>query len=380
MRPVDAPVPPLDPELVAAIAAVRAEVRRFLASEREAGHFEPRCDAWLSSVDPAFSRELAARGWIGMTWPRQYGGHERSPLERHAVLEELLAAGAPVAAHWIADRQSGPLLLRYGTEAQRRELLPRIARGECFFAIGLSEPDAGSDLASVRCRADPVEGGWRLNGTKVWTSNAHLSHYMIALVRTSVGARKHEGLSQLIVDLHATGVEVRPIRLLNGEEHFAEVVMSDVFVPATRLVGQEGQGWKQVLSELAYERSGPERFLSTYPLLAELIASHGDAADERTAETVGRLAARLMALRRLSFGVACALAAGRDPAVEAALVKDLGTRFERDVTELTRAVRPGTPRFERLLGTAVLAGPGFTLRGGTNEILRGIVARSLATP
>jgi alkylation response protein AidB-like acyl-CoA dehydrogenase len=308
-----------------------------------------------------------------MTWPKRYGGHERSALERYVVVEELLAAGAPVAAHWIADRQTGPLLLRYGTEEQRLRFLPGMARGEIKFAIGMSEPDSGSDLASIRTSAGKVEGGWLLNGTKVWTSGAHLADAMITLVRTEPrGDDRHLGLSQVIVDLKGGGVEIRPIRLMTGEHHFNEVVLRDCFVSDGMVVGALGDGWKQVTSELAYERSGPERFLSTFPLLAALSRTSGSAA-------VGRLAAELWSLRRLSLAVAAALQRGEEPATEAALVKDLGTRFEREVTERSRDVHggePAHPLYEHYR-RALLEGPGFTLRGGTSEVLRSVVARSL---
>ena len=352
-------------------------MRAFLAE----GGFETHCDAWLSGHDPEFSRRLAERGWVGMTWPKRYGGQERSQLERYAVLEELLAAGAPVAAHWIADRQTGPLLLHYGTEAQRQEFLPAMARGECFFGIGMSEPDAGSDLASVRTTARRVEGGWLLNGTKVWTSHAHRSHFMITLVRTSaLGEDRHQGLSQLVVDLRGPGVSVRPIELLTGEPHFNEVVFQDALVPEERLVGAEGDGWRQVTSELAYERSGPERFLSTFPLLVETVRELGPDPGEAGARALGALYGRLSALRGLSMDVARRLEAGEAPNLEAALVKDLGTRFEREVVETARLLVPpdsAGEAFQRLYRQAVAHAPGFTLRGGTNEILRGIVARGL---
>ncbi len=360
-------------ELPEAAVALRGEVRAFLAGELAAGSFVPRCDAWLSGADPAFSRRLGVRGWLGMTWPKKYGGHERSALERHIVIEELLAAGAPVAAHWIADRQTGPLLLRYGTEEQRLRYLPGMARGDVQFAIGMSEPDAGSDLASVRTAGRKVEGGWRLDGTKVWTSGAHLADAMITLARTEpIGDDRHLGLSQVIVDLKGPGVEIRPIRLLTGEHHFNEVLLRDCFVPDGMVVGKLGEGWKQVTSELAYERSGPERFLSTFPLLAAMAAASGSA-------SVGRLAAELWALRRLSLAVAAALQRGEEPVIEAALVKDLGTRFEREVTELSRTIHGGEPNhplYEHYR-RSLLEGPGFTLRGGTNEVLRSVVARSL---
>jgi alkylation response protein AidB-like acyl-CoA dehydrogenase len=353
---------------------LRLDVREFLRQQK----LQPRCDSWLSGFDPEFSRRLAARGWVGMTWPERYGGRGRSALDRHVVIEELLAAGAPVAAHWISDRQTGPLLLRYGTEEQMERLLPVMARGECYFCIGMSEPDSGSDLASLRTSARRVEGGFLVSGSKVWTSHAHRAHYMLALVRTATGADPHAGLSQLIIDLGSPGVEVRPIRLLNGLHHFNEVVLRDVLVPATMLVGREGEGWSQVLTELAFERSGPERFLSTFPLLRQAVDG-APAGDLHAAEEIGRLTARLWALRRLSLSVAGAIEAGESPAVEAALIKDLGTRFERDVGEAVRNLaQPVTDdRLAELPSQAVLSAPGFTLRGGTTEILRGIVARGL---
>lgn len=374
--PALVPVRPLRfraPELPPETAELRRQVREFLAGQS----YKAKVDAWLSGFDADFSRALGERGWLGMTWPERYGGHERSALERYTVIEELLAAGAPVTAHWIADRQSGPVLLRYGTEEQRQRFLPAIARGECYFAIGMSEADSGSDLASVRTTAGKEAGGYRLRGSKLWTSGAHHAHFMITLVRSGPAEPdNHHGLSQLIVDLHAKGVEIRPIRLLTGEHHFNEVILDDVLVPEDMLVGAEGEGWHQVTSELAYERSGPERLLSTFPLLAEL---NRVASGERGRESVGRLLARLWALRNLSLAVAGALDRGEEPAVEAALVKDRGTVFEREVTEEARRVVP-PPRpqvLEELIWQGLLEGPGFTLRGGTSEILRSVVARSL---
>src|SRR3954462_1583950 len=209
----------------AAAEQVRGEVRAFLAEELAAGSFTTHVDTWLSGVDPAFSKKLGERGWLGMTWPKQYGGHERAAMERDAVTEELLAAGAPGGAHWIADRQAGPNLLSYGTEKQKAEILPRIAAGECFFVIGMSEPDSGSDLASIRPRAvRHGDGDWVVNGAKIWTSNAHASHYAITVVRTSPAdpANRHAGLSQLLVDLSTPGITVNPIRILDGGHHFNE--------------------------------------------------------------------------------------------------------------------------------------------------------------
>src|SRR2546422_2468733 len=221
---------------------LRSEVREFLRETLRDRAPHTRARSW-GGFDREFSRKVGARGWIGLTWPRKYGGHERSALDRYVVLEEMLAAGAPVSAHWVADRQSGPLLLRFGTEAQRARFLPTIARGELAFAIGMSEPDSGSDLASIRTRAEPVPGGYRVNGTKVWTSNAHLSDYMIALFRTPAGPdKKHEGLSEFLLDTKLAGITINPIIDLAGSHHFNMVVFEDVFLPEEMRVGEEGAG------------------------------------------------------------------------------------------------------------------------------------------
>ena len=367
--------------------ALRAEVRRFLAERRAAGDFVPRCDAWLGGFDPAFSRELGRRGWLGLNWPARYGGRDRPEIERYAITEELLGAGAPVAAHWIAQRQTGPLLLRYGTEAQRLRFLPAIARGECYFAIGMSEPDAGSDLASIKTRAHKVDGGWSVTGRKVWTSHAHRSHYAILFCRTAPPSEdRHAGFSQFVLDLHAPGVTIRPIRLLNGEAHFNEMILDEVRIPDDLVVGEVGNGWTQLTSELGYERSGPERFMSPLPLLLAWLASVGslgEGPDAASAELLGRLTARLWSLRQLSVSVTTALGRGDDVATSAALVKDLGTQFEQQLIEALRSALgrepdPASPDpLDVLLAQAITAAPGFTLRGGTNEILRGIVARAL---
>jgi alkylation response protein AidB-like acyl-CoA dehydrogenase len=377
--------PPVD--LPARAAELRARVRAFLAEERAADLWRPRADVWLSGWDERFSRELGRRGWLGMTIPTEYGGAGASPLDRYVVTEELLAAGAPVAAHWVADRQIGPSLLRFGTEAQRRRFLPGIAAGEVYFGIGMSEPDAGSDLAAVRTKAEKVDGGWELTGTKVWTSGAHHAHAFFALARSAPRdeGNRHAGLSQFLVELDSPGVQIRPIPLLTGAHHFNEVVFDRVFVPDEMVFGEVGAGWRQVTSELAFERSGPERFLSTYPLLAALVGELAGQSDRGggSERELGSLVSRLWALRRMSLAIAGALASGQAPELAAAVVKDLGTRYENEIIDAARLLvsippDPGAESgYARLLADAVLHAPGFTLRGGTNEVLRGIVARGL---
>ena len=226
--------------------ALRREVRAFIAAQVAAGRFDPRLNSW-NSRDPEFSRECGRRGYIGMCWPKRYGGHERSALERYVVVEEMLAGGAPVGAHWVADRQSGNQILRHGSERAKQLILPRIAAGECFFGIGMSEPDSGSDLAAVRTKAVRVEGGWSITGTKVWTSFAHYAHYLIALARTEAkDENRHAGLTQFIVDMSRPGISVRPIYNLYGGHDFNEVVFENCFVADDMLVGEVGGGWGMV--------------------------------------------------------------------------------------------------------------------------------------
>lgn len=363
--------------------AWRQQIRSFLQDALKDCSPLRRADSWMGA-DPAFSRELGRRGWLGMALPKRYGGSEAGPFARYVMIEELLAAGAPVSAHWIADRQSGPLILRYGSEAQREKYLPAICRGESYFCIGMSEPNSGSDLASIRTRAVPHGDNWVLNGHKLWTTNAHHSHYMIALVRTSDStASRHEGMSQFIIDLKAPGVTIRPIRDLAGGEHFNEVFFDNVQLGADALIGTEGQGWEQVTAELAFERSGPERFLSSIALLHTLIAAIGPQPDAYQAREIGKLTARLFALRQMSLSVTAELAAGKNPAWAASCVKDLGSVFEQDLPEIAQLVVDTLPAVgggsdhAQVLASLMQMAPSFSLRGGTREILRGIIARGL---
>jgi alkylation response protein AidB-like acyl-CoA dehydrogenase len=302
------------------------------------------------------------------------------------VSEELLRWGAPVGHHWVADRQTGPLINRFGTEEQKHRFLPAICRGEVSFAIGMSEPEAGSDLAAVRTRATPVDGGWLVSGTKVWTSRARESDWFVVLCRTEEASEdRHAGLSQLIVDLRSDGLTISPIPFLSGHSDFNEVALENVFVPDELVLGEIGGGWAQNTSELAHERGGPERWLSTYLLVEELTRSRAELfATERGRHMLGHAVARWWGIRRLSLSVARMIDRGETPAVESALVKEMGTRFEQDVLvgvqELV-ALEPGPDGetlFERLLFEAVLSAPSFTIRGGTNEILRSVASKGLS--
>lgn len=368
-----------------ALEDLRAELQTFLREEREAGNFRPEPECWMASADPEFSKKMGQRGWIGLTWSKDYGGQGKSALERYIVTEETLRAGAPVGAHWIADRQHAPMLLEHGTEEQKLDILPRIAAGICYFAIGLSEPGAGSDLANVKTRAEKVADGWKINGQKIWSSGAHMSHYMVALLRTSPadGRNRHVGLSQIMIDLSLPGVTIKPITDLSGDAHFNEVWFEDVIVPDDCLLGDEGGGWKQVTGELAMERSGPERFLSSYITLETALYQLQGKLGADSQARLGKLVANLRTLKGMSWGIANLLHQGVSPETEAALVKDLGNRLENDLTLQVRAMLNDLPPEEwseemrRIINIGVLRSPPNTLRGGTTEVMRGITARQL---
>lgn len=362
-------------------AALRQEVRNFLATELADYPAERRMRSWQGR-DKAFSKKLGQAGWLGMTWPRKYGGHERTLLERFVVLEELLAAGAPVGAHWVAERQSGPLLIRYSPDVLAPRIAPLIARGEAYFCIGMSEPDSGSDLASIRTAASRAPGGWVINGRKIWTSGAIHATHMIALVRTRPRdeSNRHAGMSQFLVEMDNPGVSLRPITTQLGMNDFFEVTFDDAFVPDENLIGAEGEGWRQVVSELKFERSGPERFLSSHQLLLEMIAQ-GDAGNPLQTHALGRLVAQYFSLKNMSQGVAVMMSKNADPALAASLLKDQGALLEQSIPEVAYRHFAGDldmdGDFYKVMSYLTLAAPSFSLRGGTREILRGIIAKGL---
>jgi len=368
---------------------LRAEVRAFLAEEIAAGRFDPKTAPMADDHNLDFSRRVGERGWIGMTWPKQYGGQERSFLERYVVTEEFRAVSAPVRAHFTADRQSGPILLKYAPEAIKMDILPRITRGECCFCIGMSEPNSGSDLFAANAKAaksEKTDGGYVLNGTKVWTTNAQNADYMIGLFRTSAATEKNRrhGLSQFLVDMKTPGIAINPIGNMAGGKDFNEVVFTDCAVPADHLLGEVDGAWKQATSELAYERSGPERFLETFYILVELARALGENPDTREAEGLGRLVAQLHTLRRMSVSVNGMLQAGKEPVLEGSIVKDLGTVWQqalpsraRDLSAFAAGSADDRAVFDQLLPLALQIAPKLTIQGGTTEILRGIIARGL---
>ena len=365
---------------------LRREVRAFLSDEIAAGTFNPHEPQLEDNDIPEFSRRVGERGWIGMTWPKKYGGHERTFLERYVVTEEMRVANAPTRRFFVADRQSGPVLLKYASEQIKMDIVPRICRGEVCFAIGMSEPNSGSDLFAAKTKATKTDGGWLINGTKIWTTSAHIADYMLGIFRTSPPTRENRrhGLTQFLVNMKTPGITVNPIAQISGLKEFNEVVFEDVFLPDDYALGEIDGAWKQATSELAYERSGPERFLETYYVLTELVRALGPNPDMRGAEGIGRLVAQLHTMRRMSVSVAGMLQAGKEPVVEASIVKDIGTIWEqqlphrvRDLAAFIDADASNHHTLDEQLAFATKIAPKLTIQGGTTEVLRGIIARGL---
>jgi alkylation response protein AidB-like acyl-CoA dehydrogenase len=369
-------------DLTGAERALQREVREFLSTELPPGSYE-RGLGMASAKDRAFSGKLAERGWVGMALPAAYGGGGRSAMDRFVVVEELLRWGAPLGHHWVADRQTGPMILRYGSEEQKRRFLPAIARAEVSFSIGMSEPDSGSDLASVATRAVPCRGGWSVSGRKLWTSGAAENDWMTVLCRTSVEDDRHAGLTQLLVELSSPGLTINPITFIDGTSGFNEVVLDDVFVPENLVLGEIGGGWRQIGSELAFERGGPDRWLSSYGVVEELLRTGLVNSDTELERFVGSLVARWWVIRRLSMSVARMIDNGQAPAIEAALVKSIGTCFEQDIVTGLAEILDDEDRattgqqFQHIFARAILTSPSWTIRGGTSEVLRSIVARGM---
>ena len=383
----------MDFRLTAAQEALREEVRAFLGATLPRYQSEPPSDAWMVGFSREFSREFAARGWIGYTWPARYGGREGSYLERLVITEECLRAGAPVAAHWMSDRQIGPALLAYGNEEQRAEFLPKIARAEVVFCIGMSEPNAGSDLASLKTRA--VEDGdfFVVDGHKIWTSGAHEADFCYLVARTDPAAPKHKGISELLVDMRAPGITIRPVVDLTGKHHFNEVFFEGVRVHRRYLVGEKNRGWYQIASQLDYERSGMERLLSNWVVhraVRAFATEAGLTADPVLRDKLARLEIELEIGRWMIYRVAWLLTQGVVPNRESATTKAFSTDVEQRVAEVAgevlgpyAALMPGS-RAAKLAGRvarAILFSPAYTIQGGTSQVLRNIIAlRALGLP
>ena len=333
-------------------------------------------DSWINGHDREFSRELGERGWLGMTWPVEYGGGGRSPLERFVVFETLIAHGAPVGATWFCDRQMGPSILTFGTEDQRRRFLPDMLSGDAAWCIGMSEPDSGSDLASLRTRAVLDGDEFVVNGQKVWSSGAATADWCYLICRTDPSKKAHEGLSELIVDMRSPGIEVRPIVDMIGSSHFCEVLFDDVRVPRANLVGEMNGSWKQTMRQLEHERGGIDRLVSNRALYADSLP-RADRSDPLVRQEIAAIESfyrigRLLVLREVL---------GQAPRSFSAATKAACTAFEQRVAQFCARVWGPEAMLWNRASRNVAYAPAYTIQGGTNDILKNIVGeRVLGLP
>jgi alkylation response protein AidB-like acyl-CoA dehydrogenase len=361
------------------LEALGAEAREVGA--RAAAKVEMPEDSWLIGNDREFSAEMAERGWLGMTWPTEHGGAGKTALERFVVVEALIATGAPIASSWFADRQIGPTMLQFGTDEQRQQYLPGIINGTDQWSIGMSEPDAGSDVASVRTRAERDGDRWIVNGQKIWTSGAADADYIYLIARTDPDAPAHKGLSEFVVAMDSPGITIKPITDLTGNEHFCEVFFEDVEVPYENLVGEPNESFRQVMRQMEHERGGIDRLVSNrslYDLIRNDVRDRGEHISDpllrqefAKAETIYTIA-RHMILREVM---------GQAPAGWSAITKTLATEFETDVANLCgRMIGAESMLWNRVTRNICYA-PAYTLMGGTTLILRNIIGeRVLGLP
>lgn len=365
----------LSPELEALAAEAREVGREW------ADRCEVREDSWIAGHDAEVAKDLAARGWLGMTWPVESGGGGRSAMERYVVFEALISAGAPIAAAWFADRQIGPTLLEFGTPDQQERFLPGILSGEAMWGIGMSEPDAGSDVAAIRTRAVLDGEEYVVDGQKIWTSGAAHADFVYLVARTDPDAPPHKGLSELIVDLRSPGVKVVPIVDMTGDDHFCEVYFDSVRVPAANLVGEVNGSFKQIMRQMEHERGGIDRLVSNRRLYEDVMAV-ADLSDpvlrqEAAALEIDYRLGRLLVLREVL---------GQAPRGFSAATKTFCTEHEQRVAEFCgRALGPGAlvadSELHARVARNITYAPGYTIMGGTTSILRNILGeRVLGLP
>lgn len=361
----------LTPELLALGEEAR-EVGRAAAANVEMPE-----DSWLIGNDRAFSQELAQRGWLGMTWPVEHGGGGYSTLERFMVVEGLIATGAPIASSWFADRQIGPTLLQFGTDEQRQAWLPGIVNGTSQWSIGMSEPDAGSDVASVRTHASRDGDRWIVNGQKIWTSGAADADFIYLVARTDPDAPPHKGLSEFVVAMDSPGITIKPITDLTGNRHFCEVFFEEVEVPHGHLCGELNGSFGQIMRQMEHERGGIDRLVSNRALYDLIREETGTISDPLLRQRFSRAEsiytiARHMILREV---------VGQAPAGWSAVTKTLATEFEIEVAELCGSVMGPQSMLWNRVSRNICYAPAYTLMGGTTLILRNIIGeRVLGLP
>jgi alkylation response protein AidB-like acyl-CoA dehydrogenase len=373
--------------------AFRAELRAWLEVEVPRHGPPPPPGDWPArrAYDTSWQRKLHDAGYAGVHWPKEFGGRGLPVTQQLVYLEEYARADAPyISVNFVGMMHAGPTLIAEGTDEQRAYHLPRILRGETVWAQGFSEPSAGSDLASLRTRAVREGDEYVVNGQKIWSTRAHVADWCELLVRTDPDAPKHQGITWLILDMHQPGVEVRPMRTIDGESHFCEVFLTDARVPVGNRVGEENDGWRVTNVTLRFERGTAfaQHIITLRSQLRELvsIAQRLDRWDDPTLQAnVGRLEASIDGLWRMTQrGIADAEASGM-PSPSGSAVKLRFSELSQELSELA----------VRVLGRLALAGVQldgvdgvevvraylwslqYTIAAGTSQIQRNLIAERI---
>ena len=346
--------------------ALREQARKVAAEA--VARYGRHNDCWMNGYSKEFSRELAALGWIGMTWPKEFGGGGRPPIDRLIVGEEMIKAGAPIAASWFGDRQMGPALIQYGTKEQQERFLPQILSGETTWCIGMSEPNSGSDLASLKTSARDDGDEWVINGQKIWTSFGADADYCYLICRTSSDGPPHAGISEIIVPMDTPGIEVRRITDMTTNRHFCEVFYTDVRVPKENLVGREGGAFGQTMRQLEHERGGIDRLVSNYSYY-EYARSRADMSDPSVRQEVaaieaGYIIGRILVVREVLR---------QAPAGFSAATKCFCTEHEQRVADFASRVLGMETTLWTDWTKDWLYFPGYTIMGGTSNVMRNIL-------
>ncbi len=376
----------------------RQEVRDFLEEEIRQGSFKPSCDAWIQGFSLDFTKKVADRGWIGLNWPKEYGGQGRSNIDRLILTEEMLRYGAPAALHWFADRQIGRAVMAFGTDEQKAELLPKILKGEAYLGLGMSEPQAGSDLASLQTRATEDGDDYIIDGQKMWTSCARYMNYIYLVARTDPEAPKHRGISEFVIRTDLPGITIEPTIDITGSVAWGEVFFDGVRVSKKCLIGEKNRGFYQILNQLDYERAGLERLMGNYPLFDAIVqfireTKRGGKPLYREVlirQKLAQLQIEFEVGRLLTYRVVLVMDEGRSPNWEAAMAKAYCTAFEQRLADAATDILGlygqllAESKWAPVSGMAphsFLGSKGYSHQGGTSEILRNILAlRGLGLP
>ncbi len=354
--------------------ALRADARAV--ADDAVRRFGRHNDSWINGFSKEFAVEMASHGWIGMTWPTEFGGGGQPPINRLIVGEELIAAGAPIAAMWFADRQMGPTLINFGTPDQQAEFLPGILSGATTWCIGMSEPNSGSDLASLTTSAVRDGDDFVINGQKIWTSFGQDADYCYLIGRTDASGPPHKGISEIIVPMDTPGIEVRPITDMTTNRHFCEVFFTDVRVPAENLVGVEGNAFKQTMAQLEHERGGIDRLVSNRALY-EIAVERADRDDPLVRQEMARLETGY----RLGRVLVTREVLRQAPKGFSAATKCFCTEHEWRVAQFVAATLGAEATLWNDVTHGLVYAPGYTIMGGTSNIMRNILGeRVLGLP